>query len=209
MSENTKTRAKNLIWGALVADAAAMGLHWIYDQDHIQKIAPSNPEFRKPNVANYEGVPAFFAHGSRAAGEQSQYGEQALVMLRSLTATSGQFDIEHYSQSFRNHFGYGGNYVGYIDHATRETLNNFIRAEDEAKARAKTVPFTGEESITSFLTGKALAITNQYSPDSVNRKFEEAVRIKHNDDSIVEYGLKILEQIQSMDTTRFGSDYKG
>jgi len=40
MSKNTQTRAKNMIWGALVADAAAMGLHWIYDQPHIRKIEP-------------------------------------------------------------------------------------------------------------------------------------------------------------------------
>lgn len=206
MSDTIQTRAKNLIWGALVADAAAMGLHWIYDQDHIRQKAPSAPEFRKPIAANYEGVPAFFAHGNRQVGEQSQYGEQALVMLRSLAATSGQFDVNHYSHSFRNHFGYGGAYVGYIDHATRETLNNFTRAEDEAQARAKTVPFSGDKSITTFLTGKALAITNQYSHDTVGRKFEEAVRIKHNDDSIVEYGLNILKQIQSMDTLRGAVD---
>lgn len=206
MSLNTQARAKNLIWGALVADAAAMGLHWIYDQPHIRKIAPSNPEFQEPAEANYQGVPGFFAHGNRASGEQSQYGEQVLVMLRSLVATNGQFDVNHYAQSFRNHFGYGGGYVGYIDHATRETLNNFTRAEDDAKACASSIPFNGDPAITTFLTGKALATTSQYGKNIVSKKFEEAIRIKYDDDSIVEYAIRILENIQSMEISRGARD---
>ena len=206
MSKKTSELAKNLIWGSLVADAAAMGLHWIYDQEHIQKIAPSEPEFREPEEANYKGVPGFFAHENRSAGEQSQYGEQVLVMLRSLVSTDGQFDVNHYSQGFRNHFGYGGSYVGYIDRATRETLNNFIRAEDEAHALAQSIPYSGEPSVTNFLTGKAMAISNLYGHDIVRKKFEEAVRIKYNDDSIVKYALQILEKIQSMETLRGAHD---
>ena len=206
MSKNTQTRAKNMIWGALVADAAAMGLHWIYDQPHIRKIAPSDPEFCEPLKANYEGVPGFFAHENKTSGEQSQYGEQVLVMLQSLAATNGQYDVNHYAQSFRNHFGYGGNYVGYIDHATRETLNNFTRAEDDAKACAKSIPFNGDPAVTTFVTAKALATTSQYGKNIVGKKFEEAVRVKHDDDSIVEYALRVLENIQSMEISRGARD---
>ena len=189
-----------------MADAAAMGLHWIYDQPHIKKIAPSNPEFCEPLAANYENVAGFYAHESRSSGEQSQYGEQALVMLRSMAATNAQFDAQHYSQSFRSHFGYGGPYVGYIDRATRETLNNFIRAEDEAQVLAQSVPFSGEPSVTAFVTSKALATTTQYNHDSVKQKFEEAVRLKYNDDSIIEYALQVLDKIQSMEILRGAAD---
>ena len=33
-----------MLWGALVADAAAMGLHWLYDQDRIAEAAGDAPE---------------------------------------------------------------------------------------------------------------------------------------------------------------------
>ena len=44
-------RAKNAILGALVADAAALGLHWIYDQDRVREVAGNTPEFREPDAS--------------------------------------------------------------------------------------------------------------------------------------------------------------
>lgn len=134
-------RCKSMILGALVADAAAMGLHWIYDQEHIRAIALDAPEFVPPDQQNYDGVVAFFAHPNRASGEFSQYGEQAMVMLRTLAASAGQYDSAEFADHFRQHFGYGGAYVGYIDHATRDTLDNWTRFEDAAFACARSLPF--------------------------------------------------------------------
>lgn len=121
-----------MILGALVADASAMGLHWVYDQAHIRKLAPDTPEFRTPNAADYEGVKGYFAHPTRVAGDQSQYGEQVLVMMKALAANGGVYDADVYAQAFRAHFGYGGAYVGYIDRATRQTLNNAVGVEAPA-----------------------------------------------------------------------------
>jgi len=116
-----KTRADAMIWGSFVADAATMGLHWLYDQNRIRDVAPDAPEFVAPNADNFAGVPAFFAHATRRAGDLSQYGEQQLVMLQSLAA-QGRYDRADYQARFRAHFGYGGGYVGYIDRPTRDTL---------------------------------------------------------------------------------------
>lgn len=80
-----------MILGALVADAASMGLHWVYDQAHIRKLAPEAPEFRTPQAADYEGVKGYFAHPTRTAGDLSQYGEQAVVMHRALDG--GTYDL--------------------------------------------------------------------------------------------------------------------
>jgi hypothetical protein len=88
MKTDTEARARNMVLGALVADAAAMGTHWIYDRDHIRKIASETPEFVTPDAAHYDGVPAFFAHSNRQTGDQSQYGEQLIVMLKALATNS-------------------------------------------------------------------------------------------------------------------------
>lgn len=199
-------QARDLITGAFVADAASMGLHWIYDQNHIQKIAPSNPEFRTPSAADYKDVPGYFAHENRVAGDQSQYGHQALVMLRSLHANDGHFNVNHYSQLFRKYFGYGGDYIGYIDHATRETLDNFIRLEDEALTRARALPFDGDESLTTALVIKALSIRSQYSAEMVTAKFEEAIRITHDNEKVVAHGFKVLAEIEAMGAEKGADD---
>lgn len=108
-----------LTLGALVADAAAMGLHWIYDQDHITRMAPDKPEFHPPSAADYDGAKGYFAHPERRPGDQSQYGEQVLVMHRAVAG--GSYDH--------------GAYVGYIDRATRDSLNNAVGVADLTQAK--------------------------------------------------------------------------
>lgn len=81
MNSEQVTRAKNSILGALVADAATMGFHWLYSQKRILELAPETPEFRHPAESDYQGNVGYFAHPLKKAGELSHYGEQCLVML--------------------------------------------------------------------------------------------------------------------------------
>merc|ERR1712224_276012 len=72
------------ILGAMVADAAAMPLHWIYDPDTIESLLKAE---------HLEGRPEFFPKPSSpfykaAVGTQSPYGNQTLVLLRALAASS-------------------------------------------------------------------------------------------------------------------------
>lgn len=199
MTNDSQTRAYNLVLGALVADAAAMGLHWLYDQDRILEVAPEAPEFLDPTPAHFEGYPAFFAHKGRKSGEQSQYGEQVLVMLRALLANDRNYDAALYADHFRAHFGYGGKYVGYIDHATRGTLDNFRRSEDEAMRLAKAIPFDGDPMVTVAMASKVGALIQQYSGDALRERFEQAARMTHDDDALVAHGLRVLDAIVAID----------
>ncbi|HKI74559.1 MAG TPA: ADP-ribosylglycohydrolase family protein, partial [Pseudomonadales bacterium] len=137
-------RARNSVLGALVADAATMGFHWCYSQRRIAELAPDNPEFRQPDAADYAGGVGYFAHGMKNAGEFSHYGEQAWVLLHSMVSNGSRYEKRHYQNAFRDHFGYGGKFHGYIDRPTRETLDAIYRRESEAMARAASVPFEGD-----------------------------------------------------------------
>ena len=47
------TRQKDSALGVLVADAAALGLHWLYDLERMHNVvADKNPAFLKPNADN-------------------------------------------------------------------------------------------------------------------------------------------------------------
>lgn len=124
------TKAKDMVLGALVADAASLGLHWLYDQPRIAELAGATPEFRATTAEDFAGVPSYFAHPTKSVGDISQYGEQCLVLLRALAET-GSYDQATYEAAFAAHFGPGGAYVGYIDHATRETLANLALGSDD------------------------------------------------------------------------------
>ena len=136
---------KNTILGALTADAAALGCHWIYDQQRIHDITPNSPEFHSPNPADYEGVPSYFAHGKKNSGDLSHYGEQALTLLRSLYGNNGVYNQSHYQDLFCQHFGYGGDYIGYIDRPMRDTLDNIIIAQRLATKQTNAIAFDGDD----------------------------------------------------------------
>lgn len=111
------------LMGALIADAATLGLHWIYDPERIAKVAGQKPAFTPIDPANFEGVPAYFAHGARSDGDLSQYGETLALAIHHLQEHGG-FDATLYQDAFVARFGAGGAYSGYIDRPTRGTLEN-------------------------------------------------------------------------------------
>lgn len=187
-----KTRADAMIWGSFVADAATMGLHWLYDQNRIRDIAPDTPEFVAPNADNFAGVPAFFAHATRRAGDLSQYGEQQLVMLQSLAA-NGRYDRADYQARFRAHFGYGGGYVGYIDRPTRDTLDNITAMEKDALQRSRAVDPNVDDHTHGMMVTKVLANMAKYSGDTLRQEITAAVRETHDDDKMVGYALKVAD----------------
>jgi ADP-ribosylglycohydrolase len=163
MNSDDRIRARNCIVGALVADAASMGLHWLYSQRRITELAPDTPEFREPSEADYAGGVGYFAHGTRRAGDLSHYGEQLLVMLRSLAETGGHYQQAHYQEQFRRHFGYGGEFVGYIDRPTRQTLDRIYADENMALAAVDAIPYEGDSREQQGMQTKVLAAAKRFS----------------------------------------------
>ncbi len=123
---NTAARA-NMVLGALVADAAALGLHWLYDPDRIAQIAKRQGDrtaFTPIDAANFQDTKGYFAHADRKDGMLTQYGECLLLALRSILRTDGRYNANDHQTAFAAHFGPGGTYHGYIDRPTRGALTN-------------------------------------------------------------------------------------
>ena len=109
-------RLRGAVWGQFVGDAAALGTHWIYNLTELQQLYPGGINgFETPAEGHY--------HFGKKSGDQTHYGDGALVLLESL-AKEGGFDPQSYGRSFVEAFR-PGVYSGYIDYATRGTLENF------------------------------------------------------------------------------------
>ena len=130
-------RKQHAIFGALVADAASLGFHWLYDAERISQVAGDSPEFTQPNESHYENVAGFFAHPMKEVGELTHYGEQLVVGLRSLAENKGEWKPFHYLETFRSAFDRGGSFHGYIDASTLGTLTNYRTANDRLIENAK------------------------------------------------------------------------
>ena len=140
-------RQQNSALGALVADAAALGLHWMYDLERLQKViaetSGNSPAFINPNPDHYAGKVGYFAHAGKQAGDQSHYGETYLLNLGHLH-TSGEFQMRKFQQSFIATFGPGGSFSGYIDKPTGITLKN-LQSIDFDNAENKSTEASGAD----------------------------------------------------------------
>uniref|UniRef100_A0A673FT56 Crystallin J1C-like n=1 Tax=Sinocyclocheilus rhinocerous TaxID=307959 RepID=A0A673FT56_9TELE len=102
MSLALADRAIGAIIGSAVADAAAQPLHWVYDLQKLSVLLSQSPEpeFR-PESAN-----PFYR---RNTGQQSCYGDQAFVLLESLSECEG-LNVEDLKQRTYKFFGPGSEY---------------------------------------------------------------------------------------------------
>jgi ADP-ribosylglycohydrolase len=109
MSDN----AEAMVLASFAADSLALGAHWIYDTNRIDTELGRVDDLKTPPPDTY--------HPTKARGDFTHYGDQALTLLESVAA-SGGFDLTHFAQAWQALFG---SYTGYRDRATTETLANF------------------------------------------------------------------------------------
>ncbi len=192
-------RAKNSILGAFVADAATMGFHWLYSQRRISENAPVEPEFRQPSASDFEGNVGYFAHAAKQAGEFSHYGEQAWVMLEAMAANGGQYEKHLYQDTFRDHFGYGGEFRGYIDRPTRETLDTIYRTESEALKKTNAIEFKGDPAQKSPILIKILAAAKQYKGQQLIDRAHFYTDPLPNPEACFEYALALIKAFEGTD----------
>lgn len=104
---------ENILITSLVADALSLGAHWIYSQREIAD------KFGK--ITGYSD-PATSYHPGKQAGDFTHYGNQTMVLLRSL-AKHGCFDLAFFAAEWRAFWESPGN-QSYRDGATKATLEN-------------------------------------------------------------------------------------
>lgn len=92
-------RARGAVLGSLVADAAAVPVHWCYDPEKLAehlKQAKHGPAFCDPPGNIFYTTPK---------GGFSCYGEQSLTLLESLVENHGKLDTEDFAKRLEAKFG--------------------------------------------------------------------------------------------------------
>ncbi|MCB1948742.1 ADP-ribosylglycohydrolase family protein [Nitrosomonas sp.] len=196
MNVNTKlTPRVSTIIGALVADSAALGLHWLYDSDRIAQIEKTKGlVFLQPEVENYANVKGFFAHGYKVAGDASGYGETCLLILKHLVA-HGEFKRIAFQSEYRSHFGPGGAYKGYIDTPTRLTLLKLIPLAPEDFPE---VSGADDDQFAALATVPVITAMHNGTLDDLLEKVECVVRLtNHNDIAVTaaKYAASVLYSV--------------
>ncbi len=126
---------QNAVSGVLVADAAGMGLHWLYDQEQIGLIERTGDIlFRQPDGSHFKDRRGHFAHEGKLAGDLSHYGASAQLMAQLVSDQA--YDTKVYQQRFLATFGPCGSYQGYADRPTKVLVAKILTDGDALDARS-------------------------------------------------------------------------
>ncbi|MFO8140384.1 MAG: ADP-ribosylglycohydrolase family protein [Marinobacter sp.] len=211
MTSNLSSDRKPAIIAALaggwVADAASLGLHWLYDSPRILEVGGQSPEFLIPKAEYYKGGFGYFAHEGKQPGDISHYGAATGVLTDSLLASEGTLDIRDYQRRFRAFFGPGGHWRGYIDNPTRVTLNNLNTIEQKAIEQAQsttTAELTDKQK--RILVQKVLPYTRRLSGDQLAQPVRRAINLTYQEPEIQEAGVHLAETIDQNLLPESGAD---
>ena len=117
MDSDLKNRAKGMVLGQFLGDAASLGVHWIYNTKEIEHLHPQGLQgFEAPAEGHY--------HAGKLAGDPTHYGDAAWVLLEAL-ARETTFNVTTFGRAFVEKMDPGKGYSGYFDSATRGTLENY------------------------------------------------------------------------------------
>jgi ADP-ribosylglycohydrolase len=193
--------------GGWVADAAGLGLHWLYDSQRILEVGGKAPEFLPPKADYFKGGFGYFAHDGKQSGDVSHYGAATGVLSDSLLHCEGTLDIRDYQRRFRAFFGPGGHWRGYIDNPTRVTLSNLDTIEQRAIEEAQsttTADLTDKQK--RILVQKVLPYTRRLSGDQLEEPVRRAISLTYQQPAIQDAGVYLAETIDRHLLPETGAD---
>ncbi len=126
-SHNLAARLAGSVFGSFVGDSLALAVHWIYNPQKIWADHGRITTYIDPSGNKY--------HKSKKAGDFTHYGDQTLELMRSIETSFDQALFEsHWKNLWSN------DYNGYIDGATRETLNTGLSESDDISGASRIAP---------------------------------------------------------------------
>jgi len=171
-------RLRGAIWGQLVGDAACLGSHWIYDLGELSRTFPEGVEgFEAPKKGHY--------HCGKVPGDQTHYGDAALLMLRSV-AECGGFEAADFGGRFMELME-SPDYTGYRDQATRETLENRRRFLADHPGESFDFQQGGNDDQPGTAARLAPVVAAHYRDERLLDTVAAATRVCQNSDRAVAY----------------------
>ncbi len=154
--------------GSFAGDALALGVHWIYDTEMIQGKFGRVERFLRPLGLSF--------HSSRELGDFTHYGDQALLLLESL-AESGGFSLEAFAQKWKKSMG---QYGGYLDKATKMTLENFASGKSPGDSGSPSTELGGAARIAP------LVFFYEKDPETLVKSARAQTAMTHNTPQVVD-----------------------
>jgi len=190
-STGHKDRVLGFVLGALVGDAAAQPLHWIYDEQKLAAATQgieSTPEFATPSRNPFYSIPT---------GSFTCYGDQLYVVLESLAETGGKLDTRDLADRLNKHFGKGSTYDipdrkntpisgGWRTHS----MTHFCESYEEGKRPPQSMGDPADEQSDGLIRLIPLVAVYAGKEDMLD-KAEEVIALTQTNELAVATGLAV------------------
>lgn len=123
-------KVKDLVLTSLIADAYSLGSHWVYDEKQLASEAINWNELNKPLAIWHKG---------KSAGEFTHYGDQTYWLYEFLK-DKDSFNENDFLEYWKNKMNL---YEGYIDSASRNTLQNIKDGITPSGSNSSDLSITG------------------------------------------------------------------
>jgi len=161
-------KAQAMVLASFAADALALGVHWIYNTNVIDKKWGRVENYIKPERPTY--------HPTKALGEFTHYGDQTLVLLKSIAQRPG-FDLNQFALDWQQFFK---SYDGYFDGATKATLENFKAGQEPNQAGSDSDDLAGAARIAP------LAYYYRTDPAQLISSAKAQTALTHNNQEVID-----------------------
>jgi len=183
-----KNRIQTAIRGAVVADAATMGLHWIYEPAVLLKRAEKKveaPEFATPPQPNYYSSTEYPQHYK--AGMSSPYGE-LLIHTSQHVASVGPDHLSGATTSKALH-KWATFFGGRPDAALTKFMESYKENNMTDKSEDEYI-CCGADDNQAMVYAKVVPVTCLFAGrPELSDKLEQVIRAHQNNDMAVEFGL--------------------
>ena len=132
-------RCAAAVLGSLAGDSLALGVHWNYDPARIAEKHGTVDSLLPPSPGSY--------HSGKMAGDFTHYGDQTLVLLKSVAREKG-FSALAFAQEWQAFFA---DYAGYLDNATKTTLAMYEFGIDDSPSCSNSDDMAGACRIAPLL----------------------------------------------------------
>lgn len=157
---------KKYIQPALVANAASLGFHWIYDMDFLEELSKKQSlVFQLPSLELYaQAKPSFYGYPYAKVGDVTTQG-MFLKWLYKAMLEKPDFDLEDYRNLIFEQTKPGGHYVGYIETYNHTLLINAMNSK--LRLNLPVLPVSDDHLVgfVPYLVSKELGLGNDFAWD--------------------------------------------
>ncbi|PKM65528.1 MAG: hypothetical protein CVU94_08475 [Firmicutes bacterium HGW-Firmicutes-19] len=155
---------KKYIQPALIANAASLGFHWIYDMDFLEELAKKQSlVFQLPSIEHYaQAKPSFFAYPYAKIGDVTTQG-MYLKWLYEAVKGNPEFSMEDYRNLIFEQTKPGGPYIGYIETYNHTLIINAMSSK--LRLNLPPLPVSDDHLVgfVPYLVSKELGLGNDYA----------------------------------------------